>query len=502
MRTTLMIASLSLLSLAACVNDVDAGDAMGAVGDVPGSDTQGMTNQCAAGSTVKGIDVSYYQGNIDWQAAKNDGVEYAFIRVSDGTGFTDPKFDRNWAEAKRVGVRRGVYQFFRSNQDPIAQANLLLSKMGPLQPGDLPPVIDVESMDGQSASTVRTKVGRWLDHVEAELGVRPIIYTGPYFWRDNVGGPDMDDHPLWVAHYGTSCPLVPPTWTRWAFHQHTSSGRVSGISGNVDMNKFNGTRAQLAALGFGGTPTEPPAPPTADECAATPVAAQGSTVIDDGTPCFKAGGNPQWLTRVTTRGHNGDLIMTGTTSSSSVENFGEWTINVTVEGTYEIEAYVDEVKATSRTARYRVTHADGTTDAVINQSTAAGFVSLGAYRFRTGAGQKVRLNDNTGEAGSLNRDIVLDAVRVTRLDDTAPEPPPPADDECPRLEVFGTDSVLNVRPEPNTNRAAIGTLDDGSVVDRLQTVTGSSIQGNTTWHKITDGEITGYVTDVFVRCTE
>jgi GH25 family lysozyme M1 (1,4-beta-N-acetylmuramidase) len=443
---------------------------------------------------VKGIDVSYYQSNIDWARVKADGVEFAFIRVSDGTGFSDPKFQRNWDGAKANGVRRGAYQFFRSNQNPEAQADLLADAIGQLEPGDLPPVIDVESTDGQSASTIRAKVQRWLDRVEARLGVRAIIYTGAYFWRDQAGGGDFAEYPLWIAHYGTLCPLVPPTWSQWTFHQHTSSGRVQGISGNVDMNVFNGTRAQLAGLAVGGSVQEPPPPPTSDECA--PMEGAGS-IIDDGSACFFAGGDPRWLKKVTNRGQGGDLISTGTTSSNRTENFAEWTLNFQEEGTYEIEAYIDDQLGTSRQARYRVTHADGTTDAVINQYASVGFVSLGAYHFRAGAGQKVRLNDNTGESSSLNRDLVFDAIRVTRLDDSTP---PPAPDTCARLKVTGTNGTLNIRPQPNTQLAAIGTVDEGDVIDRLDTVTGQAIQGNTTWHKITDGTVTGFVTDVFVTC--
>jgi GH25 family lysozyme M1 (1,4-beta-N-acetylmuramidase) len=236
-----------------CVNDMeDAGSAMGAgaieASDSSGTAEQAMTNRCSGGNTVKGIDVSYFQGTINWNAVKNDGVKYAFIRVSDGTGFIDPKFSQNWNGAKNAGVLRGAYQFFRSDDDPIAQANILINKVGGrLGPNDLPPVVDVESTDGVSASTRRQRLNRWLNHVEAKLGVKPIIYTGPYFWQDNVGG-DFNDHKLWVAHYGTNCPLVPGNWSRWTFHQHTSSGSVNGIGGNVDMNRFNGTLAQLRAM--------------------------------------------------------------------------------------------------------------------------------------------------------------------------------------------------------------------------------------------------------------
>ncbi|MCC7111994.1 MAG: SH3 domain-containing protein [Deltaproteobacteria bacterium] len=491
------IAALALLLAAACANEVEDEGAVMSAGDVASDTEQAFTHTCAAGATVKGIDVSYWQSNVDWARVADDGVKFAFIRVSDGLGHVDSKFERNWAGAKDNGILRGAYQFFRSNQDPIAQADLLIEKVGTLEPGDLPPVIDVESKDGQSSATIARKVGQWLDRVEAALGVRPIVYTGPYFWRDQVAGADFDQYPLWIAHYGTSCPYVPPTWTEWTFHQHSSSGRVRGISGNVDMNVFNGTVNELLALTVAGTPqpAPPPPPPPADEACEAMDAAGG--VIDDGGPCFVAGGDPRWLGRVTSTGHDGDLITTGTTASSTTENYGEWTLKVAEEGTWELEVWIDGSRATSRQARYRITHADGSTDAVINQDSSSGWVSLGAYRLRTGAGQKVRLNDNTGENSSYNRDLVFDAMRVTQVDDSAP----PADD-CPRVQVYGTGSYVNVRPAANTSRAAIGRLEDGDIVDRLDTVTGQSVEGNSTWYRVTDGQVTGYITAAYARCVQ
>lgn len=503
MRSPLLIPLAALALQLACANDVEEehGAVMGAAGAVDATDDQAMTTSCASGATIKGIDVSYYQENIDWAQVRADGVEFAFIRVSDGVGFADPKFERNWTEARAKGVRRGAYQFFRSNESPEAQADLLISKIGRLEAGDLPPVIDVETTDGQRAATIRDRVGRWVARVEAALGVRPIIYTGPYFWRDRVASADFVDHPLWIAHYGTECPLVPAPWTRWTFHQHSDSGRVRGIRGKVDMNLFSGSREQLAALAVAESGPAQPAPqpvppPDEEECATVPP--QGR-IIDDGSACFVVGGDPRWLQRVTNRGHGGDLVKTGTTSAAVVENFGEWHLSFQEGGTYEIEVYIDDVVATSRQARYRITHADGTTDAIVDQANAAGFVSLGAYRFQAGGNQKLRLNDNTGEASSLGRSIVFDALRVTRLDDSVP---PPVVDECPRLEVYGTGTVLNVRPEPNTTRPAIAELEDGDIVDRLATVTGQVIDGNTTWHYVTNGAVTGYVSDAFVRCTQ
>jgi hypothetical protein len=391
-------------------------------------------------------------------------------------------------------VVRGAYQFFRSNQDPVAQADKVVDAVGgALAPGDLPPVIDVESKDGQSASTIRNKVQQWIDRIEERLGVTPIVYTGPYFWRDTVAGADFDEHPLWIAHYGTSCPMVPPTWSnlsgvQWMFHQHTSSGRVQGISGDVDMNRFNGTMSQLLALTVGGD--TPPPPPPGDGC--LPVG--DSRIIDNGDACFTAGGDPSFLRSVSTRGFEGDLIWTGTTSLSSAVNFAQWDIAVEVPGTYEVEVWIDDVHGTSRQARYAIAHEGGQTAAIIDQNGSTGWVSLGAYAFG-GAGEHLRLDDNTGERGGLGRHLVFDAARVTRLDDTVP-----GEDPCARVEVYGTGSWLNVRPQASTTGAAVGRLDDGDIATRLETVTGQAISGNSTWYRVNAGGVTGYITAVYARC--
>jgi len=219
----------------------------------PADDEVGQSEQyvrvCADGPTVAGIDVSKWQGQIDWDAVAADGIEFAFIRVSHGLEIYDEWFEYNWAEAKRVGIIRGVYQYFAPSQDARAQAQFLLDNMGPLEVGDLPPVIDVEQSDGESPATIMTKLHDWSDEVETALGVKPFIYTAKYFWQDGVGAPsDFVDHPLWVANYGVDCPLIADPWPRWTVWQYTSSGSVSGISGNVDRNEFNGTMDDLLAL--------------------------------------------------------------------------------------------------------------------------------------------------------------------------------------------------------------------------------------------------------------
>ncbi|MCP4500912.1 MAG: hypothetical protein GY822_13205 [Deltaproteobacteria bacterium] len=256
---------------------------------------------CADGETVRGIDVSKWQGEVNWQQVSQDGIDFAFIRVSDGLNFVDAQFDRNWREAKANGVQRGAYQFFRQDLDVIAQADLLLDMMGELQIGDLPPVIDVESTDGQDAATIVANVQAWVDHVEAATGVKPIIYTGRYFWNDNVGGSDaFVAHPLWVPNYGVTCPQTPEAWGQWSFWQDTSSGSVAGVDGNTDMNFFNGAAAALQELAVGdpecgdglcfGGETHDDCPADCLICENIP--AQGG-IVDDGDLCFSTGGSPE-----------------------------------------------------------------------------------------------------------------------------------------------------------------------------------------------------------------
>lgn len=221
---------------------------------------------CADGPTVEGIDVSKWQGEIDWDAVAGDGIGFAFIRTSHGLGILDEWYDFNWSEARRVGVRRGTYQYFSPADDAIAQADLLLERMGPLEDGDLPPVLDVEASDGLAPEAIVAAIHAWSDRVTEVLGVAPIIYTAKYFWQDSVGAPDdFLDQSLWVANYGVECPLIADPWPRWDFWQYTSTGAVAGISGNVDRDVWNGTEEDLAEYAWPPPADPPPDDPPPDD---------------------------------------------------------------------------------------------------------------------------------------------------------------------------------------------------------------------------------------------
>jgi lysozyme len=194
---------------------------------------------CAEGPTAPGIDVSYHQDTIDWRKVHRAGIKFAFIRVSDGLIVDDPEFERNWTEARAHNVARGAYQYFRPEQDALSQADKLIAAIAN-DKGELPPVIDVESTGGLRPKQIAKQVTLWIDRVRARLGVEPIVYTSPDFWRDQVGGADLSSQPLWVAHYTKDCPRVPAPWTRWTFWQYSKTGRVPGIKGPVDLDVYQG----------------------------------------------------------------------------------------------------------------------------------------------------------------------------------------------------------------------------------------------------------------------
>jgi lysozyme len=214
---------------------------------------QAKTQVCPGPVMLDGIDVSYWQQNIDWAKVKAAGKKYAIMRATHAMK-VDTKFDFNWKECHAKGLHCGVYQYFEPAEDPIVQADLMLGMMGKLQPGDLPPVIDVESTTGANPTQLATAVTKWIAHVEKATGVKPIIYSGAYFWEGNVKSNAFAAYPLWHPQYTTaSCPTIASPWTNWHFWQHSSTGSVSGISGNVDLNRWNGTAADLAGFAIQAT---------------------------------------------------------------------------------------------------------------------------------------------------------------------------------------------------------------------------------------------------------
>jgi uncharacterized protein (TIGR03382 family) len=361
---------------------------------------------CAdSATTVRGMDVSYYDTVTDWSAARAAGIEFANVRATDGTQYTDSKFAGYWAGAKAAGVLRGAYQFFRPAEDAIAQADLLLQMLGSDR-GELPPVLDVEVSGGLAPAQVASAVQAWVAHVAAAIGRPPIIYAGLYSWPTLTGGADDTASPLWVAQYTTApCPDIPAPWTRWAIWQDSSTGSSAGVAnpGTLDIDVFNGTHDQLLAFAGGA-----PAP------CGTIAAAGGEIGVADA--CFVAGGPPQFLRHVTGAGAHGTLIWTHATPAAAEANFAQWDLYFAAGGSYVVAAYTDHAYATSRQAGYAVRAAGAATTVVIDQSAVDGWQTLGTFAFAAGGDQWIHLSDNTGEPAAANAQLVFDAIRVTPVD--------------------------------------------------------------------------------------
>jgi lysozyme len=190
---------------------------------------------------IHGIDVSRYQNTIAWDEVKLMNVKeiklgFAFIKATEGIGNTDPEFRRNWKRSKSNGIIRGAYHFFISSKDGRMQAQNFIGKVE-LEPGDLPPVLDVEQLNGSSSITVRKELKEWLAIVENYYHVKPIIYTNIDFYKRNLGS-EFDSYPLWVAHYYQE--RQPRIDRGWVFWQHNDGGNVNGITSKVDFNVFSG----------------------------------------------------------------------------------------------------------------------------------------------------------------------------------------------------------------------------------------------------------------------
>jgi len=192
--------------------------------------------------TVHGVDVSYYQGKINWEKVRqmqgdDVRIKFAFIKATEGLLTVDPYFQRNWREAPKAGIVCGAYHFLRPQKSGKWQAVFFLQNVN-FEKGDLPPVVDVEELNDVSPAKMRTELLAFIQYVEKKTTVKPIIYTNLMFYKDYLEG-YFDDYKLWLAHYYQP-KLRVGNKTNWQFWQHTDKATVEGINHVVDMNIFKG----------------------------------------------------------------------------------------------------------------------------------------------------------------------------------------------------------------------------------------------------------------------
>ena len=203
------------------------------------------------GYEIHGIDISHYQEEIDWETLKNNGmiekcpVRFVMIKATEGSSKIDDNFIDNFYNAREYGFIRGAYHFYSVYSPAESQANYFIKNVI-LEPGDLPPVLDVEHKPkNQTDEEFKKSVLTWLEIVENEYGVKPIIYTYYKFKMKYLSDKIFDDYPYWIAHYYVDKVEYKGPWKFW---QHTDCGKLPGIKGYVDFNIYNGSFYDLRRL--------------------------------------------------------------------------------------------------------------------------------------------------------------------------------------------------------------------------------------------------------------
>lgn len=212
---------------------------------------------------IFGPDVSHWQGQVDWRAVRAGGSSFAIAKCTEGVGYKDPRFDGNFKGMSDEGLIRGAYHFARVSckptmtirEDAIREAEWFVKCLGKDHLSMLPPILDIE-WDRRTRKippdAIVNWVMAWLENVEGQIGMRPIIYTGERYWHYKLAQtPMLRDYPLWLVQYkhaktgmvaGPRKPI--PRWD-WEMWQYTSKGKIDGIKTPCDVNVYRG---QLSTL--------------------------------------------------------------------------------------------------------------------------------------------------------------------------------------------------------------------------------------------------------------
>jgi len=192
-----------------------------------------------------GIDISHYQGKVDWNEMRTSHhpIEYIFIRATMGISGKDQRFKENWKKAKQHNYIRGAYHYYRPNENSTKQFENYKSTVK-IEGGDFIPILDIEKESKLGRENLREGVLNWLKLAEQEYGVKPMIYTGLKFYQYILKG-YVDEYPLWIAAYSGKHRLKNEKWT---FHQFTEKVKVKGIKTTVDGNDFNGEIEDLKKM--------------------------------------------------------------------------------------------------------------------------------------------------------------------------------------------------------------------------------------------------------------
>jgi GH25 family lysozyme M1 (1,4-beta-N-acetylmuramidase) len=205
----------------------------------------------------QGIDVSHWQGWIDWRRVARSGVDFAIAKATEGTWMVDDRYRANKAGAQRAGIRFTAYHFANPSgrrRDAVREADYFV-RHARLNGWNLIPALDLEAHGGLRPRELTDWTLRWLRRVEKKLGVKPMLYTAPGFWHDRMGRTPRiakaGYRTLWIAHWGTHRPAVPTPWrgAGWTIWQWTETGQVSGVATPVDRNLYSGPKLRQLTIG-------------------------------------------------------------------------------------------------------------------------------------------------------------------------------------------------------------------------------------------------------------
>ncbi|KAJ02738.1 GH25 family lysozyme [Sulfitobacter mediterraneus] len=250
MKLSRCLAVLALLALAACGGSSGPPAEPGVLFPARFGDTDPVdfANPKPSRFAVHGIDAARFQKSINWSTARRNGVNFAFLKATEGGDLLDPSFKSHWRGAGRAGMYRGAYHFYYFCTAPEVQAAWFIRNV-PRSAGALPPVLDMEwnpfsptcAHVRPPAAEVRAQMRKWLRIVEAHYGQRPIIYTTPKFFSENGLGL-FQGYDFWLRTTAKT-PAEAYPGQNWTFWQYTATGSVPGIVGEVDLNAFGGSAA-------------------------------------------------------------------------------------------------------------------------------------------------------------------------------------------------------------------------------------------------------------------
>jgi lysozyme len=198
---------------------------------------------------ARGVDVYAGTGSVDWPAVRSAGIDFAYIKATEGIAYARADYYAEAAaRARAAALKVGAYHYFLARDSGAAQADYFLSVARPAR-GDLLPALDLETMDGHDAAAVLAGVAEWLQTVAGKVGRKPVIYVTASFWAALGNPDDFGDYPLWVAEYtDRPAPRIPTGWRDYAIWQHSATGRVAGIVGDADLDRLNGPVSRLDEL--------------------------------------------------------------------------------------------------------------------------------------------------------------------------------------------------------------------------------------------------------------